>query len=178
MGHCRLLMAPTVEGLPKPEWFYKKVVLGDFFFQNYRYLLTRTLYHFSWYWSIYSPDRVCTLVESYVHLYDRVHLCDPPGAPLWSTWCAFVIARRPVLSTWLFFCGGEVLLDRLVSCISWCQMTATRPRQPPTAILKTIKTTAARQQVGMDGLGPFHVHDKTYYIITAIDQFDKMPTLW
>jgi hypothetical protein len=30
----------------------------------------------------------------------------------------------------------------------------------------------------MDGLGPFHLGDKTYYVITAVDQFDKFPTLY
>ena len=30
----------------------------------------------------------------------------------------------------------------------------------------------------MDGLGPFHLDGTDYYIITAVDQFDKFPTLF
>ena len=74
-------------------------------------------------------------------------------------------------------CTYTQVHDLCAAC-EWCQMTANRPRHAPHAERKIIATTAARQQVGMDGLGPFHVGDKIYYVITAVDQFDKFPTLF
>lgn len=61
---------------------------------------------------------------------------------------------------------------------AWCQMTANRPRIITAAPTKIIATTDINQVIGMDGLGPYTFGDKNYYIITAVDQFDKFPTLY
>ena len=69
-------------------------------------------------------------------------------------------------------------VQTLCDACPWCQLNAPRPRAPQPAELKTIVTTAPRQHVGMDGLGPFYLDGANHYIITAVDQFDKFPTLY
>jgi hypothetical protein len=72
----------------------------------------------------------------------------------------------------------EAQVQKLCDDCLWCQLNANRPRIAQRAESKIIATTASRQQVGMDGLGPFHLNGTDYYIITAVDQFDKFPTLF